>query len=432
MTRIWAALERIIPRGLLAGSTIAAAFVTDPYAIGVYTWAALALTLFSALTDTPIQHVAMISIGSPDGREFLRRYAFLASFAGVFFMAISIWLISYFASPHSVYTEFFRLSPFILAPIARSVAAQKTAVLQFRGLWRKVTESRFYGAIIGAAIGLPIVFIDKSILGACITVTASEICYTALVFAAVNRLQDGEEDKAPGQHANNASPHPSFNHKATYRHMVMFSTFGWLSGQAERVLLGAWAGTGALGTYSFGTAIGRSAGEAIAASQPGVLRADLTRADAHSAGEIRSILSRNLRGGLYLTAGNASAVILISIYVLPTFLADQWSSAIAMASILALSSIPSAVAQSTAPVFVQKQRAQLSYIAPAILLVFAPIVAIAAINSLTLAAWSVLLRECMLATIQSLLIGRATPWREVILAFLVVACGSVLVANLIA
>jgi O-antigen/teichoic acid export membrane protein len=213
--------------------------------------------------------------------------------------------------------------------------------------------------------------------------------------------------------------------------MVMFSTLGWLSGQSERVLLGMWAGTAALGAYSFGSAVGRSAGEAIAASQPTVLRADLSRGDAPSNYELRQILGRNLRGGLYLTVGNAIAIIFISTFILPAVIDEQWNSALQMAPILALSAIPSAVAQSTAPVFIQKGRAQISYIAPAICLFFAPLVAVAALSSLTLAAWAVLLRECVLATIQSILLGRATPWPEVWLALTLVAAGSLTVATVV-
>lgn len=422
MTRLWAALERIVPRGLLAGSVIALAFVSDPYAIGLYTWAALALTFYSALTEAPIQHVAMISIGSTNGRAFLRRYAWVSGFAGVFFMAAAVWLIAERLGRNSTFVDFINLSPFILVPVSRAFAAQKTALLQYSGLWQKVMMFRSYGAVIGAAIGLPIIFINKSILGACITITASEICYTTFVFFAVTRSRTALR---PSNEETRLEPWD------TYRHMAMFSMLGWLSSQLERLLLGAWAGTATLGVYSFGFAIGRSAGEAIASSQPSVLRADLTRSAATSDGQIKKLLSGNLRGGLYLTVGTALAVTVLSIYVLPIFLGDKWSDALEMAPILALSAIPSAVAQSAAPVFVQMQRAHLSYLAPALLLFFAPVVASAAVNSLTLAAWTVLLRECLLATIQSLLLGHATPWREVFLAFFAVAAGALIVATLI-
>lgn len=430
MTRIWAALERIIPRGLLAGSTIAAAFVTSPYAIGLYTWAALALTLFAALTDSPVQHVAMTSIGTSAGRSFLRKYTYLSAVIGVLFMTLAVWMISEFAGQDSNLAIFISLSPFLLVPIARAIATRKTALLQLTGSWRKVMLFRFYGSITGAAIGLPIVFMRKSIFGACLTLAIAEIAYATLASLAAARIQfDLGHARYSTSICDEANGRPEII-QATYRHMVMFSTLGWLSGQIERVLLGSWAGTSALGIYSFGTAIGRSAGEAIASSQPGVLRAELTKSAARENQEIRPFLRTNLRGGLYLTAANTFAVIIISVLVLPRFLGEQWNSALQMAPILALSGIPSAVAQSTAPVFVQQRRAHLSYIAPAVLLFFAPLVALIAMKSLTLAAWAVLVREFMLATTQTLLLGRATPWREVFLAFTVTAAGAVVVAVL--
>lgn len=430
LARVWAALERIIPRGLLAGSTITAAFVTDPYAIGLYTWAALALTLLSALTDTPIQHVSIISIKSLSGRRFLRRYEYLSAVLGVLFIAASIWLISAFAGHESVQKGFVSLWPLILVPLARSFSARPTAELQYSDSWRSVMLCRFYGALIGAGIGLPLVLVSKSIFGACTTLAVSEISYTLFTLAATRARGSLLRIPSSDQSAADTQP-PAFRNWPTYRHMAMFSTFGWFSGQLERVLLGAWAGTSALGAYSLGIAIGRSAGDAIAASQPGVLRAELARVGAENDEQLRKLLGANVRGGLYLTVGNAFAVVLGSVFVLPLLLGPEWNSALQMAPILALSAIPAAVAQSTAPVFIQMRKAHLSYIAPAILLVFAPVVAWMAIESLVSAAWVALLRECMLAAIQALILGRATPWREVWLASLAVIAGATAVLKLL-
>jgi len=430
LTRVWAALERIIPRGLLAASMIAAAFVTNPQAIGIYTWAALAMTFFTALTDTPIQHVAMLSLRSQRGRAFLQRYAYWSGSTGVLYMAVSVLLIAEFANTDEPFQSIvMSLSPFILVPVVRASAVRLTARLQYDGLWREVMLYRFYGAILGAAIGMPVVFITKSIFGACATFAISESAYAIFVLIA-NRIrvdpQRAEIAKTPAEEVENQA----FNSWTTYRHMLMFSTFGWLSGQSERLWIGAWAGTAILGTYSFGLAIGRSAGDAIGASQPNVLRADLARSGAQTDTEMREMIAKNLRGGLLLTLTNAIAVVLISLYLLPLLLGKQWSTALAMAPILAISAIPAALTQSTAPVFVQTNKARISYIAPAIALLFGPFVALAAMNSMVLAAWTVLLRECALAIMQTILMGPLTPWREIWQTFLAVAFGAAAIAVL--
>ena len=98
-----------------------------------------------------------------------------------------------------------------------------------------------------------------------------------------------------------------------------------------------------------------------------------------------------------------------------------------MAPILALSAIPLAVAASSAPVHIHRGKARIAYIAPAICLIFAPLIALAAMKSLLIAAWLVLLRECVLALLQSLLMGRLAPWREIGFVMLTVAAGSLAV-----
>jgi len=136
-----------------------------------------------------------------------------------------------------------------------------------------------------------------------------------------------------------------------------------------------------------------------------------------------------LRGGLLLTVSNAIVVIVLAIYVLPHFLGPKWTAALQMVPVLALSAIPLAIAASSAPVHIHKGNARVAYIAPLVCLVLAPLIALAAMNSLVMAAWIVLLRECVLALLQSLLMGRSAPWREIGFAMLAVAVGAMAMAS---
>jgi O-antigen/teichoic acid export membrane protein len=342
-------------------------------------------------------------------------------------MSVSIWAIADFFGSNSVGLDFFSLAPLIVVPLARAVAIEPTAVSQYEGRWGRISLYRTIGAVTGAAIGLPIVLISKSIFGACVALGVAEVTYSVLIVASVVN----ERRKAPGGFPGLFMPteprEPAQDYVSSYRHMTGYFAISWLQGLSDRVLVGLWAGTGALGVYSLGTAIGRSSGDAIAASQPTVLRTDLALNESRSDGQIRKLLGRNLRGGLVLTVSNAIVVIVLAIYALPHFLGPDWAVALQMVPILALSAIPLAIAASSAPVHIHRGKARLAYIAPTICLIFAPIAALAAVNSLVIAAWTILLRECVLALIQSLLMGRSAPWREVSFAMLAVATGSLAV-----
>ena len=101
-----------------------------------------------------------------------------------------------------------------------------------------------------------------------------------------------------------------------------------------------------------------------------------------------------------------------------------------MVPILALTGVPLAVAASSAPVHIQRGNSRVAYLGPAICLIFVPVIAAAAVASLVMAAWVVLIKDCVLAFIQAVLMGRATPWSEVVFAGFIVGLGSVAVLSI--
>lgn len=419
--QIWAAFGVIAPRGLLAISTIAASAVTDPHNIGLYSWAVIGLTAYSALTDVPVKHVAQTAIRSPAGRQFLKRYAFWSAAVGM--LAISLWnlSLSYMFGGNSSGAIFLSLLPLVFIPMARGLSIQHTAAFEVEGMWARASIYRAIGAIIGAAVGLPVVLISKSISGACIAVMAADLIYTALLhlLPVQNFRRSWTKDLELQQIAE--SNGPTDRSGSTYRYMIFYAALGWLQSQSERVLLGMWAGTSALGIYSIGSAIGRSGGDAIALSQQAVLRVDLSRSKTQTDGDTKRILGRTLRSGIVLAIANAVAVIAVSFYLLPRFLGPEWDDSLQMGPVLALSGIPLVIVASGATVHIQRKRGRIAYSGPATAVLFAPLVAVTAIHSLTTAAWIVVLRECVLALINSALMGRAAPWREVGFAFASVA-----------
>jgi O-antigen/teichoic acid export membrane protein len=422
LQRFWAAFERIIPRGVVALATVSAAAVTDPHSLGLYSWAILALSLYGAITDLPVRHIAVAHVGSSVGETFLRRYALVSGSIGLLSMTAACWMVAnLFGHDDSVTRSFLSLVPLALVPPAQAFSTQPTAVLQRDGLWAEVSGCRTIASIFGAGIGVPLVFVTHSIVGASLAIMTSEVAYTALVWFFARR-------KANAQNVGTTTDR--IGYWSTWAHMSVYSVLGWLQSQSERGFLGLWAGTSALGTYSLGTAIGRSAGDAIAASQASILRVDLSTKAAYSDLEIRTVVGRNLRTVTPIAAVSAVVVIAVTKFVLAPLLGLEWASALAMVPILALTGIPLAVAASSAPVHIQRGRANVAYLAPALCLLFAPFVGIAATNSLTLAAWVVLARECVLALTQSVVMGKATPWREVAVAALTVSLGALAVTAL--
>ena len=416
LQRFWAAFERIIPRGVVALATISAAAVTDPHSLGLYSWAVLALTLYSAFSDLPIRHIAVAHIGSRVGEMFLRRYAIVAGTAGLVIMTTACWIIASLVQPGDV-GGFMSLLPLALVPPAQALSTLPTAVLQLEGLWARVSAFRTGASLLGAGIGVPLVFVTRSVVGASIAVAASELAYALLVWLATR-------ERPTPPHSSEVITDDRIGYWSAWANMSVYSVLGWLQGQSERGFLGLWAGTGALGAYSLGSAIGRSAGDAVAASQATVLRVDLSRTEAHSDDEIRMVVGRNLRAVVPIAAVSGLLTVLISKFTFERFLGSEWTSALSMVPILALTGIPLAVAASSAPVHIQRGKSHVAFLAPAICLLFAPVVGIAATTSLSLAAWTVLARECVLALMQSILMGRATPWREVGLAGLMVSVGA--------
>ncbi|RZT18924.1 O-antigen/teichoic acid export membrane protein [Mycobacterium sp. BK558] len=419
MRRIWAAFERVIPRAVLAVTTVMAAAVTDPHAIGIYSWAVLILTLHQSLTDQAIRHLAVVHVVSSGGLAFLRRYAFVAGASGAALMAAAVVVIVALSGRSHVVIDVANLLPLIFVPCAQAAAVRPTAELQRNQLWAKVSLWRTISSLIGVAFGVAVVLTTRSIMGACIAILVSELSFTAMVRR--SSLNGPQRELSDGT--------PSTGTWRTFGHMAVYSGLAWLQGQSERVFLGAWAGTAALGSYSLGLSVGRSAGDAIAASQANVLRVDLSESALACDDDLRVALGRHLRAALFLAWASAILTVALAWLLLAPFLGEEWQAALKMVPVLALTAIPSAVAWSSAPVHIQRGKARSALLAPALCLLMAPLIALAAMSSLVAAAWVVLLRDCVLAATQLLLMGRAAPWREAAIGGGILVAGAAFVAT---
>lgn len=419
MRRAWAALERLLPRALVAVTSVVVASVTNPTEVGVYAWAILALTLFQAVTDQSVRHVSIAAVETASGEVFLRRYVKWSSAAGVLVMvAVSMTVALSVAHSSSALEVFGELALLALVPVPMALAVRPLAILQRASQWRSASDARVYGSLVGAAIGVPTALLTHSIVGGAVTVLLSETFFTAVVCARARRIPS-----TPLDHLTSSA-----EISKAFRSMQVYSAVAWAQGQADRLLIGAWSGTAQLGSYSLATSVGRSAGDAVAASQAAVLRADLASAKPETQRGVRALFSRHLLSTLAVSVGAAAASIVLAASVIGPILGPDWANALAAVPVLALAGIPSAVSWSSAPIHNFSNRSRRAILAPFGGLIMAPLIAIAATHSLVTAAWLVIAREVVLAALQLALMGRSAPWGRASLVAAVLGASSLGVA----
>lgn len=410
MRQAWAALERILPRALMALTSIVVAAVTSPGAVGAYAWGVLVLTLFQSLTDQPVRHVAIQSIGHKRGEGFLTSYAWLSSVVGAVIIGATAVIVDRLLVVPSSIPLFASLIPLAAVPTAMACAVRATARMQLANRWGAISLWRAVSSGVGVAVGAPTAIATQSILGASLTVLVSEGVFALAVVLSARRVNLPEMIDAES---------PA---RGSFLHMQIYSMLGWSQSQLDRVFIGLFAATSALGGYSLASAVGRSAGDALGASQAAILRRDLSSMKSlDERDQVRSLLRKQFSMGSVLAFGGAIATIGATLFVLRPILGSEWSAALAMVPILSLSAIPSVISWSSAPIHIYSRRSGRSILAPVAGVLVAPLVALAALYSLPMAAWVILAREVVMALVQVSLMGRLAPWRRVAMIFILLA-----------
>jgi O-antigen/teichoic acid export membrane protein len=409
MRRAWAALERVLPRLVLAITGVVVAAVTSPSEVGLYAWGVIFLTLVQAATDLPARQVAVNALATADGRGFLHLYSRLVGTVGPIFLSISLTILVALASSPFAFSQLVALLPLALVPLPMALAVLPVASLQRQGHWRSISSTRAVSSVLGTAVGVTVAISTKSIAGASLANLVSEATF-AIAIIWLHRRHTLPLP-APGGDSTSTETARAF------RHMAIYSLLGWAQAQSDRVLVGALAGPASLGNYTTGMSIGRSAGDAVAASQASVLRVDLGAAEATDSARIRALVGRNLRGSLFAAIATFALTTLGALLIVAPILGPEWAPALSVVPIVALTGIPAAISWSSGAVHVFTGRTAAANIAPAVGIAFAPVIAIAATSSLTLAAWLVVLRETLLASCQILLMRRAAPLRAAAWSF---------------
>lgn len=359
-----------------------AAIFVSPEVLGLYTWAILGLTLLQSIFDVAVRQVAVGALGSRSGLGFLRRYARVYAVAGPLVMGAIIFALLATHSPR-LHASIWVLAPLLLAPLAMAVSTKSIAVLQAVGRWKTLASLQSLAVIGSLALSLPILLITRSIIGCVLQVTVVEVILAGLVTWKAGsekvRLAALKSTRTPDQ-ADTLS---------RFKAASIYSALGWGQGQSDRVLIGILAGTARLGQYNLAWSVSRSLGDAVTNATINVIRPKILEGDGRSSPVVERLLAR----ATMLVAGTVTLTILGTEFILKPILGADWTNALEAVPIMALCTFPQVFAFS-ATIFLTKM-GKLKWGIPAKILglVLAGPIALAAIESLTFAAWLAVFRE---------------------------------------
>lgn len=415
---IWSLIERVFPRLASALLMVLLAQYVTPVVVGLYAWPMLVLTFYYSALDGAIRQVVVPSFANRNSYDFLLRYRRWASVCGVLAMVATLavlWLVF----PTNLHPQILALIPLIAVPVANTYAIIPLGFLQRADRWRSLANLQLGVAGLSLVVSLPVLFLTKSLLGAAIQVLLAELLFA--VFAHHSAIRVGMI-----QYLRTIGPGRTL--AAEFRHASWFFILGWLQGQADRILLGAVAGTAALGSYNLAMAVARNPGDAVSSSTANVLRVRLDGVQ-----ELREV--RRKTDGLLIRAVALSVVLVVALdfgtrFVLRPLLDESWSKPLDAVSPASLSILITTITWSLAPVLMARGRLRWGAPIKVVGVVLAVPIAVAAAHSIVLAAWFFLARELVLLVLLVLACGRATPVRATSLALGVTVVGGAVVAFL--
>lgn len=395
--QVAALVERALPRAFSAVVMLMFAALTDPSTVGIYGIVTLMYTAAQATTDTAVRQVLLRAVSEPAGEAFLRnyqRFAPILSSAAILGLLIAMKLTGVVPT----WTMALELSPIAVAPWFAAWGIPAVGTLQALGRWRTLAQGQLLASFISLAVSVPLMLTTRSVVGPSLQLLLMEAVLAVWCVRAARGLQ------APIA----ASPATTRTLRADMTSMSAFSFVAWAQGQAERALMVIFVGTSALGSYTTASAIARAPGDALAASTANVVRTAV--APARSPREVRDAAEKALMRAMVLAAA-AVAVSVVAAYFLRAPLGPQWSEALAIVPILAISAFPSMLSWTSAVLQVRVGRAWQTLWAPLVGLLFAVGIAAAAAHSLPLASYLVVARDLAVVTVGFLLIRNAAPWR---------------------
>ncbi|MGO4957015.1 lipopolysaccharide biosynthesis protein [Luteococcus sp. Sow4_B9] len=399
-TQIPAFLERMLPRAFSALLMLMLAGYTGTETVGIYAMVTLMYTAVMAGTDSAVRQVIIRAVTEPEGRRFLQVYRLAAPLVGVVLIGGLILVLRLNGTIGS-WTMALELMPIALAPIASAAGIAAVGRMQLNGQWRMLARGQFLASAISVGIAIPLLMVQRSIFGPALQTLLAEgimAIFCIRMAGAMPRRGDYEVAATPEQKSI----------RSDWTSMAAYSVLAWLQGQAERVLLGGFAGPSVLGTYSMASNVGRSAGDALAAST-----ANVTRAAVASHGdpkEIQRVTEHTMRRTIALALMAFAASVVLAAILRP-ILGEDWNEALSIVPVLAISAVPSVLAWTGSVLQLRAGRGWTTLYAPLAGVALAIIIAVAASHSLLLAAYFVVLRDLVVVTIAFLMVKDYAPWK---------------------
>lgn len=400
-TQIPAFLERAFPRAFSAVLMLLLAGLTSPTWVGIYSMISLMYSGIQAGTDSAVRQVLMRAVTEPEGATFLRWYRTLAPAIALVCIGGLIVVLRFMGVIPS-WAVAAELSPMAFAPIFPALGIKALGTLQLEGRWMALARGQFWASVLSVGLAIPLLLKTHNLLAPALQTLLAEALMTAYCIYQVH----AKKQTTP------VTEVPAVTHEKTIAgdmaSMSVYALLSFAQGQAERILLGGLAGASVLGSYSTASAVGRAAGDSLAASTANVTRAAVV---SHSdPKDIRDATEHALSRTLILAFGAAVASTVLALVLRP-LLGPQWYTALAIVPILAISSFPSALAWTGSVLQVRVGRGWTALWAPLVGTGLAVGIAFAAAHSLVVAAYLVVARDLIVATIAFVTVRDCAPWR---------------------
>jgi O-antigen/teichoic acid export membrane protein len=277
------------------------------------------------------------------------------------------------------------------------------ASIQSAGRWQSLASAQFVASIISLAVSSILLLATRSLLASAMQLLLTEAIFSARMIMLARRHKPNPAVQPP---------HPlGHAFRRDFKHLAIYSLFGWLQTQSDRVLLAWITGPTILGLYSLAWAVSRTVGDAVSFSAVNVLRPTLLGTHRGRTTGLKADLV--LTRAVPLSAGIALATGMGAIFILPHVLGPEWLPAIQAVPIMALSIIPTLLSWCLTAILVAEKRLRWAAPIKAAGVVLSVPIAIAATFDLRLAAWAVVAREVVDLFLMMAATGKACPWKAI-------------------
>ena len=408
-------VERVGARLPAAALMIVLAAFVDPAIAGIYAWMILALTLTQAVLDQPLRQVSIEAIVSTEGRHFIHRVLTIGTIGATTFLlcVFGVLVFAYFADSNG---QVLYLGVLAVVPLLTNLGIPYVAELQVTHRWRELAQTQALAGTAAMALTLPVLILTGTLLGPALQPVLAELANSLEVRRRARRtpLDVSQDVQVSAREL-----------AREWRGTVVYSVLGWGQGQADRLLVGAIAGTAQLGAFAYASALGRTAGDAVSNAGVNVLRSKVIGV---GLSEVRALLATASLRAVVANALAALLVALLSAFVLPLFLLDGWREALRAAPVIALSTVPGAVSWHITVVLIVQRRTARALPVRVVGVLLALPVALAATVSLETAAWLIVVREVVVMLLLMLVVRPLTPIAAPAVALIVAGVGAALVA----